>query len=116
MLLLHSVRKGTSGTVAGVQDVVRMANREQGIFVDIRTPEQFKSGTIPQARNVPRDQLEAKAATLPKDRPIILICDTGQQAGAAAGKLRKQGFERAVSLQGGLRTWTQEGMPLTKKA
>lgn len=114
MLLLNMLRKGSSGAAVSVQDAVQLVNRQQGIFVDIRTPEQFKAGTIPQARNIPRDQLDAKSASLPKERPIIIICDSGQQAGQAAGKLRKLGFEGAVSLQGGLRSWTQDGLPLKK--
>lgn len=115
MLLLRSARKGGRGASVNVQDAVQLVNRQQGIFIDIRTPEQYKAGTIPQARNVPQDQLEAKASSLPKDKPIILVCDSGQQAIQATSKLRKLGLAGAVSLQGGLRSWTQEGLPLTKK-
>lgn len=115
MLLLHTVRKSAGGTSVTVQDAVQLANRQHGVFVDIRTPEKFKTGTIPQARNIPISDLETRSKSLPKDKPIILFCDSGQQTGPAAGKLRKLGFEGAVSMHGGLRSWTQEGLPLTKK-
>src|SRR5690554_4711781 len=115
MLVLQSVRKGGKGASVTVQDAIQLANREHGIFIDIRSPEKFKTGSIAQARNIPSDDLESKAASLPKNKPLILVCDTGQQTGAAAGKLRKLGFEQVVSINGGLRSWTQEGLPLTKK-
>lgn len=115
MLVLQTVRKGGGGTAVTVQDAIQLANREHGIFIDIRSPEKFKAGSIAQARNIPSDELESKADSLPKNKPLILICDSGQQTGAAAGKLRKLGFEQAVSMQGGLRSWTQEGLPLSKK-
>ncbi len=115
MLMAGTLRKGQGATTVSVQDAVRLANRERGIFVDIRSADQFREGTIPQARNVPKDQLDDKAASLPKERPIIVVCDSGQQSGAAAGKLRKLGLEGAVSMQGGLRSWKQDGLPLSKQ-
>lgn len=115
MLVLQTVRKGGKGASVNVQDAIQLANREHGIFIDIRSPEQFKTGSIPQSRNIPSADLESKAASLPKNKPIILVCDTGQKTGAAVGTLRKLGFERVVSIQGGLRSWTQDGLPLSKK-
>jgi rhodanese-related sulfurtransferase len=52
---------------------------------------------------------------LPKDKPIIVVCDQGRESARIAGSLRKQGYEQAMSLEGGLRGWVQAGMPLSKK-
>ncbi|HLR13182.1 MAG TPA: rhodanese-like domain-containing protein [Burkholderiaceae bacterium] len=114
MLVLGSLRKGQTAEAVSTQDAVRLVNHERGVFVDVRPAEKFGEGTIAQARNLPLDQLDDKAASLPKERPIIVVCDSGQQSGAAAGKLRKLGFEKAVSLKGGLRSWSQDGLPLSK--
>ncbi len=108
-------RRSGSGTV-GVAQAVQLVNREHGIFVDVRPAAQFQTGTIPQARNVPAAELEAKLGSLPKDKPIIVFCDQGRESAGAAAKLRKQGLAGAVSLEGGLRGWNQAGMPLTKQA
>jgi len=116
MLLWPTLSKGSGKGSVGVAQAVQLANREHGIFLDIRSAEQFQAGTIPQARNLPNSELEAKLATLPKDKPIIVFCDQGRESAAAAAKLRKQGLAGAVSLEGGLRGWNQAGMPLTKKA
>ena len=106
-------RRGTNPVTAA--EAVQLANRSQGVFIDVRGPEQFKAGTIAQARNVPIAELEAKLDTLPKNKPLIVFCDQGREAIRAAAMLRKQGRE-AVSLEGGLRAWTQAGLPVSKKA
>lgn len=116
MLLLQSARKGAKGASVSVQEAIRMVNHQRALMIDIRTPEQFKAGSIAQARNVPHNELSDKANTLPKDKPIILFCDAGRQSVSATTKLRKLGFEQAVSLQGGLRAWVDAGVPLAHKA
>ncbi len=115
MLFVNSARKGGGASAVGATDAVRLMNHEHAILVDIRSREQFQAGSIPQARHIARADLEAQAGTLPKDKPVILVCDTGHQSVAAAGKLRKLGVTRAVSLQGGLRGWSQAGLPVTPR-
>src|SRR5690625_592793 len=115
MLIMQTARRGKGGTQLSVQEAIQLANLQHGIFVDIRSADQFKNGSVPQARNIPSDELESKADSLPKGKPIILVCDTGARTGSAAGALRKLGFEQVFSMQGGIRSWTQEGLPLSKK-
>jgi rhodanese-related sulfurtransferase len=114
MLLLPNLLKGGGKTV-GVQQAVQLANQNQGIFLDIRSHDSFKAGSIPQARNVPEADIQAKLGTLPKDKPIIVVCDQGRDSARIAGSLRKQGYTQAFSLEGGLRGWLQGGLPLSKK-
>ncbi len=114
MLLWPTLRRGKGGPVS-VSDAVQTVNRNQGVFVDVRPPDQFKTGTIAQARNVPVADLGAKAGSLPKNKPLIVFCEQGRESVKAAALLRKQGLD-AVSLEGGLKAWTQAGMPLSKKA
>lgn len=115
MLLLNLMRKGGASGAVDVQEAIRLVNQQQGIFVDIRSADQFKKGFIAQSRNLPSADLESKSGSLPKDKPIIVVCDSGQSATSAVRTLRKLGFEQAVSLQGGLRSWTQDNLPLVKK-
>jgi len=115
MLLWPSLTKGRSSTSVQVSEAIQMANQQQAVFIDVRKPEEFKAGSIPQARNLPSAELEAKLGTLPKNKPIILVCDQGRESAQVAAKLRKQGFGDAVSLDGGLRNWTKDGLPLSKK-
>lgn len=114
MLLLPNILKGNAKTV-GVQQAVQLANQSEGVFIDIRAQDAFKAGSIPQARNVPAADIQAKLASLPKDKPIIIVCEQGRDAMRVAGTLRKQGYEQTVCLEGGLRGWMQAGMPVSKK-
>ena len=116
MLLWPTIVKGRGGAAVDLQQAIQMANQQQAVFIDIRPAEQFKTGSIPQARNVPQADLQAKSGTLPKNKPIIVVCDQGRASVQAASALRKQGFEQTFSLQGGLRGWLQGGLPLSKKS
>lgn len=115
MLLLPNILKGGGKTVS-VQEAVQLVNQKQGIFLDVRSPESFKSGSIPQARSLPAADLAAKLGSLPKNKPIIVVCEQGRDSARVAGSLRKQGYDEAVSLGGGLQGWAKDGMPLSRKA
>jgi len=53
------------------------------LLVDVRNPNEFASGTIKGAVNVPMNELEKKLGTFPKDKPIVFICGTGARSGEA---------------------------------
>ena len=115
LLLWPTIGKRRGAHPVTANEAVQLANRSQGVFIDVRASDKFKSGTIAQARNVPVTELEAKLDTLPKNKPLIVFCDQGRESIRAAATLRKKGLE-AVSLEGGLRGWTEAGLPLSKKA
>jgi len=98
-----------------VNDAVRLANAQDGLFLDIRSPDLFKGGSIPQARNMPPADLPTKAKSLPKDKPIIVVCERGRTAVGVANTLKGQGFEHVYVLEGGLAAWLEAGLPLAKK-
>lgn len=114
MLALPNLLKGGGKTVTA-QQAVQLANQQQGLFLDVRSSDAFKTGSIPQARNLPAADLQAKLGSLPKDKPIIVVCDRGRDSARVAGTLRKQGYSQAVSLNEGLSGWTHSGMPLSRK-
>jgi len=115
LLLWPTLGKRRGANPVSATEAVQLANRRQGVFIDVRSAEQYKAGTIAQARNVPFAELEAKVESLPKNKPLIMFCDQGRESVRAAAVLRKHGLE-AVSLEGGLRGWTQAGLPVSKKA
>lgn len=58
-------------------------NPESILLIDVRDPDEFKSGTFKTAVNIPTDDLEKKIKTLPSDKPIVFICSTGARSGEA---------------------------------
>lgn len=114
MLAWPSLTRGRSGSRVTLAEAIHLVNRENGLFVDVRPAEQFKTGSIPQARNVPQDTLEAHVSSLPKEKPIVLFDAKGRDSARVAAALRKQGFERVSCLEGGLAAWAEGGMPVKR--
>ncbi|NLC35090.1 MAG: rhodanese-like domain-containing protein [Alcaligenaceae bacterium] len=99
----------------GVNDAIKLTNNQDGLFLDIRSPEHFKAGSIPQSRNVPAADIAGKMGSLPKDKPIIVVCERGRSSVGVVNTLKSNGCEHVYSLQGGLAAWVEAGMPLAKK-
>jgi rhodanese-related sulfurtransferase len=117
LLLLEEARsKGLLGQL-GPQDLVQLINRESAVVVDIRNREAFQDGHIVGSVNILQAELEKDFNLLRKykDRPIVIVCATGQKSGEIAAKLKKQNFERVHVLSGGINAWKNANMPLVKK-
>lgn len=114
MLAFPSLRKGRSGGVSPTV-ATQMINQRQAVWVDVRPTEQFQAGHIAQARSVPLDDLDKKAAALPKNKPLVVVCESGRDSARAAAKLLKLGFTEAVPLEGGMRAWAAANLPVTQK-
>jgi len=99
----------------GVNDAVKLANDRQGVFLDVRSAEHFKAGSVPQSRNVPAADISSKLGSLPKDKPIIVICERGRSAVDVVQSLKGKGYEDVYCLRGGLAAWVEAGLPLAKK-
>jgi rhodanese-related sulfurtransferase len=107
------IQRSRAGAAISSTQAVQMMNHQHAVLVDVRPSEAFNTGHVPQARNVPLGDFEKKAAALPKNKPIILICDVGRSAIGAATRLRKLGFTEVVTLDGGLKAWMTAGLPVT---
>lgn len=106
------------GGLSGVDTLVatQMANQQHAVFVDVRSAEEYAQGHIAQARNVPLDQIDGRAASvLPKNKPLIVVCSSGRTATRAAALLQGKGFQNVVTLNGGMQSWLQAGLPVTTR-
>ena len=110
--MIMSKRAGASLTCT---EAVQRMNHQHAIMIDIRPAEAFNAGHIPQARSVPAGDIEKKATHLPKNKPLIVVCDLGRTAGGAATRLRALGFTEVSILGGGMRAWSAAGLPVTTK-
>ena len=92
-------------------------------FVDVREPDEFASGHIPGARNLPRGILEVRADLehpkrdpwlADRSRPLVLYCGGGNRSALAARTLGQMGFARVVSLRGGWKNWEAGQHPIER--
>ena len=81
----------------------------EGTFVlDVRTPEEWNEFHAPNTTLIPLDELAARVNELPKDRPILVVCRSGNRSQAGRDILVQAGFD-ATSMVGGLNAWRDSG-------
>lgn len=79
--------------------------------IDVRSPDEYASGHIAGARNVPIDTLSSAVDSLP-DGPVLTACSMGGRAARAADLLDAAG-RIAFTIDGGTKAWQAAGLPIT---
>jgi glyoxylase-like metal-dependent hydrolase (beta-lactamase superfamily II)/rhodanese-related sulfurtransferase len=80
-------------------------------LLDVREKDERDSGYIPGSRNIPYRLLAVGEADLPRDRPIVTICESGPRATIAASLLAARGFDARPVANGGIDSWAAAGKP-----
>ena len=80
-------------------------------LIDVREKDERDTGYIAGSRNIPYRLLALGESDLPRDRPIVTICETGPRAAIAASILAAHGFDAHAVWDGGIDTWVAEGKP-----
>ena len=75
------------------------------LIVDVRTEQEFLSGHIPGALNIPIDELRTRIHEIPNAERIVLYCAVGQRGYLASRILTQHGFNNIYNLSGGYTTW-----------
>lgn len=103
----------TRRTCPGVTAEQAAARHAGGALVlDVRQPEEWTHGHIDGAVLIPLPELADRLADVPTDRPIIVVCRSGNRSGIATIALRSAGID-AVNLDGGMQAWSQAGLATT---
>ena len=115
MLVWPLLRGANTGSLTA-QGAVQLINRERAVVVDVREPEEFATGHVTGAKNVPLGQLEQKLPATVKNKslPLLLVCATGARAQRAVATARKLGYEQAQAVAGGLKSWKDANLPVEK--
>jgi rhodanese-related sulfurtransferase len=85
--------------------------REGAQVIDVRERYERDAGRIAGTRHIELDQLTAEAETLDRDRPVVFYCRSGSRSALAAQAFAAAGFE-AHNLDGGLKAWVKDGLPI----
>lgn len=110
MQVMHGIKSLTPA-----QSVLSI-NRESAVVIDVCEPSEYAGGHVPNAVNVPLSSLAQRLTSLNKykERPLILVCRSGNRALKAATTLRKSGFPAVYIMAGGQAAWEKENLPLEK--
>jgi len=79
------------------------------MVIDARDTGQFAKGHIPGAVNMDWRQVLAKRNGIPKNKPVLIYCNTGSLSAQAGFALRVAGWDNVKILQGGLQEWAAKG-------
>ncbi|SCK45566.1 Rhodanese-related sulfurtransferase [Variovorax sp. HW608] len=115
-MLFWPMLRGAGGGSLSAQGAVQLINRERAVVVDVREPEEFATGHVTGAKNVPLSELEQKLPSAVKNKslPLLLICATGARAQRAVATAKKLGYEQAQAVSGGLKSWKEANLPVEK--
>lgn len=115
VLLLWPAIKGASGGL-GAAAAVQLINRQKAVVVDVSEPNEFALGHVGGAKNVPVGELEKRLPEVVKNKglPVILVCPNGARSKRAEGIAKGLGYEQALALSGGMRSWREANLPVLK--
>ncbi len=101
-----------------VQEAAALLQSPPGglLILDVRTPGEFRQGHLTGARNLDffGGRFDLDVAALPKDRPVLLYCRTGQRSAGALEALEQAGIRNILHMNQGIEAWEKAGLPLEK--
>lgn len=95
-------------TVAGAVDL-----QKAGAFMlDVREPSEWAAGHIDGATLVPLGSLAKELAKVPNDRPVVVVCRSGNRSAQGRDILLGAGYPAVTSMAGGMNAWANTGNPI----
>jgi hydroxyacylglutathione hydrolase len=80
--------------------------------LDVRGRAEWEAGHLPGVENIPVGYLTQRLDELPRDRPLVVHCQSGARSAIAASVLRAGGMTNVVNLTGGFAAWEAGGHPV----
>ncbi|WP_107838434.1 rhodanese-like domain-containing protein [Metasolibacillus meyeri] len=84
------------------EELATIVNDRDKLFIDVRTPAEYKGRHIQQFKNMP---LGTDFSKLPKDQRIFVICQSGMRSAQACKQLKKLGYQDITNIRGGMNVW-----------
>lgn len=81
--------------------------------IDVREPAEYRTGHLPGAVNIPMGQLTSRLSEIDRNRPVYVVCASGNRSSAMTDVLSAAGFD-ATNVAGGTSAWVRAGRPIEK--
>jgi rhodanese-related sulfurtransferase len=95
-----------------VTELDELLQADSAHLLDVREDWEYRRGHVPGAIHVPLGQLPQRLESLPRDRRLIVICQTGRRSLGATDLLLAKGFAEVASVSGGTGAWARSGRRL----
>jgi hydroxyacylglutathione hydrolase len=96
----------------GSADLAASLAHEAVTLVDVRGSAEWRSGRIPGARHIPLGYLPDRLGDIPRDKPVVVQCQSGSRSAIAASVLRARGYGQVSNLADGISGWIAEKRPI----
>lgn len=90
------------------------AREAESLVLDVRELAEYTRGHVPGAHALPQSELASRLEELPRDRPILLICQTGSRSLRSVQFLTQAGFSNVANVTGGTSAWRKAGKPVVE--
>ncbi len=84
------------------------------VLVDVRERDEFVAARVEGSLLIPMSQLGARLHEVPKDRPVMVICATGNRSANVVSYLLASGWADVGNVAGGIETWMRMGLPVRR--
>ena len=84
----------------------KLKNAKRPLVLDVRQPEEYRTGHIIGAKLIPLGELGQRLKELPKDKEIVCVCASGSRSRSATKLLIREGYN-AFDMSGGMMTWAR---------
>ncbi|HSJ31386.1 MAG TPA: rhodanese-like domain-containing protein, partial [Longimicrobiales bacterium] len=85
-------------------------------LIDVRGAGEWQSQHIPGVQNIPLGYLSERLDEVPRDRPVVVHCESGSRSAIAASLLAANGYDDVRNLTGGFVDWSRAGHPTESEA
>lgn len=112
----HAGRKTAQLQQIPPADAQALIEGRGAVVVDVRAKAEHDAVRIPGAFHIHGGLLRHRVSEVPRDRPVILHCQGGGRSGIATSLLRSLGYEAVYNLEGGIKSWMQNGLPVERNS
>jgi phage shock protein E len=102
------------GPNVDVATVNALQGRDDVLILDVREQSEYDAGHIPGVTLIPLKDVPNRLNEIPKDKPVIVTCRSGNPSGQATDFLRQQGYTNVHNMTGGINAWQQAGYKVEK--
>jgi sulfur-carrier protein adenylyltransferase/sulfurtransferase len=95
-------------TMSGHELKRKMDAREPFELIDVREAFEYEIARIDGAKLIPLGEIAERADELPRERPIVVHCHSGQRSAQAVRLLQQRGFDKVYNLEGGIDAWSDQ--------